>query len=162
MPAPATTAQAEGNPYYIEQLMKSLVEENQLEVAGGWNIAIEPDALELPTSCDQLIHRRLERMEQGTRQVLEVMAVIGRPATLGLMLPPSLPLIVYGVTINESITKRFMAGVFPGLMMAGLFILYILVRCKLQPELGPPLPKEERDIGLKESSFCCGPASFPS
>ena len=47
-------------------------------------------------------------------------------ATLGLMIPPSLTLIVYGVTINESITQLFMAGVFPGLVLAGLFMAYIV------------------------------------
>ena len=46
-------------------------------------------------------------------------------STLGLMIPPSLTLIVYGVTINESISKLFMAGVFPGLVLAGLFMGYI-------------------------------------
>jgi tripartite ATP-independent transporter DctM subunit len=42
--------------------------------------------------------------------------------------------------------QLWLAGVFPGLLMAGLFVLYISVRCKLQPKLGPPLPKEERDV----------------
>ncbi|MBY4677741.1 TRAP transporter large permease [Marinobacterium arenosum] len=46
-------------------------------------------------------------------------------STLGLMIPPSLTLIVYGVTINESISKLFMAGVLPGLVLASLFMAYI-------------------------------------
>jgi len=46
-------------------------------------------------------------------------------ATLGLMIPPSLTLIVYGVTINESIIQLFMAGIFPGLVLAGLFMTYV-------------------------------------
>ena len=48
-------------------------------------------------------------------------------ATLGLMIPPSLTLIVYGVTINESITKLFMAGVIPGLVLAAMFMGYIVL-----------------------------------
>jgi C4-dicarboxylate transporter, DctM subunit len=48
-----------------------------------------------------------------------VIGTLAGAATLGLMIPPSLTLIVYGVTINESITKLFMAGVFPGLVLAG-------------------------------------------
>lgn len=46
-------------------------------------------------------------------------------STLGLMIPPSLTLIVYGVTINESISKLFMAGILPGLALASLFMVYI-------------------------------------
>lgn len=55
-----------------------------------------------------------------------IIGTLAGAATLGLMIPPSLTLIVYGVTINESITKLFMAGVFPGLVLAGLFALYII------------------------------------
>ncbi|OIQ32750.1 MAG: C4-dicarboxylate ABC transporter permease [Alphaproteobacteria bacterium MedPE-SWcel] len=55
-----------------------------------------------------------------------IIGTLAGAATLGLMIPPSLTLIVYGVTINESITKLFMAGVFPGLVLAGLFMLYIM------------------------------------
>ena len=55
-----------------------------------------------------------------------IIGTLAGAATLGLMIPPSLTLIVYGVTINESITKLFMAGIFPGLMLAGLFMTYIM------------------------------------
>ena len=55
-----------------------------------------------------------------------IIGTLAGAATLGLMIPPSLTLIVYGVTINESITKLFMAGVFPGLVLAGLFMTYII------------------------------------
>jgi tripartite ATP-independent transporter DctM subunit len=55
-----------------------------------------------------------------------IIGTLAGAATLGLMIPPSLTLIVYGVTINESITKLFMAGIFPGLLLAGLFTLYIM------------------------------------
>ncbi|MGB0506016.1 MAG: TRAP transporter large permease [Pikeienuella sp.] len=55
-----------------------------------------------------------------------IIGTLAGAATLGLMIPPSLTLIVYGVTINESITKLFMAGIFPGLVLAGLFMAYII------------------------------------
>ncbi|AZV77284.1 TRAP transporter large permease subunit [Parasedimentitalea marina] len=55
-----------------------------------------------------------------------IIGTLAGAATLGLMIPPSLTLIVYGVTINESITKLFMAGIFPGLVLASLFTLYIM------------------------------------
>ncbi len=64
-------------------------------------------------------------------------------ATLGLMIPPSLTLIVYGVTINESITKLFIAGILPGLVLALLFMGYIVawhyVRSDQRPEPEPPM-----------------------
>ncbi len=55
-----------------------------------------------------------------------IIGTLAGAATLGLMIPPSLTLIVYGVTINESITKLFMAGVIPGLVLASLFMAYIM------------------------------------
>ena len=55
-----------------------------------------------------------------------IIGTLAGAATLGLMIPPSLTLIVYGVSINESITKLFLAGVIPGLVLAGLFMLYII------------------------------------
>ncbi|MBT8154816.1 TRAP transporter large permease subunit [Epibacterium ulvae] len=55
-----------------------------------------------------------------------IIGTLAGAATLGLMIPPSLTLIVYGVTVNESITKLFMAGVLPGLVLAGLFATYII------------------------------------
>ncbi len=55
-----------------------------------------------------------------------IIGTLAGAATLGLMIPPSLTLIVYGVTINESITKLFMAGIFPGLVLASLFMAYIM------------------------------------
>ena len=58
-------------------------------------------------------------------------------ATLGLMIPPSLTLIVYGVTINESITQLFMAGVLPGLVLASLFMLYVVCWYYLRPDQRP-------------------------
>ncbi len=55
-----------------------------------------------------------------------IIGTLAGAATLGLMIPPSLTLIVYGVSINESITKLFMAGIIPGLVLASLFALYIM------------------------------------
>ena len=58
-------------------------------------------------------------------------------ATLGLMIPPSLTLIVYGVTINESISKLFMAGILPGIVLAGLFMGYVVFWSFWKPEQVP-------------------------
>ncbi len=75
-------------------------------------------------------------------------------ATLGLMIPPSLTLIVYGVAINESITKLFIAGIFPGLVLAFLFMCYVVIVSKLSkqydPTAEPPLSFAEK---VKRSRF---------
>jgi len=63
---------------------------------------------------------------------------------LGVLIPPSVLLIVYALFAEESVGKLFVGGLFPGLVLAGLFILYIGVRCYLNPALGPTLPPEQR------------------
>lgn len=69
---------------------------------------------------------------------------IGAGGALGILIPPSVIMILYGVYTGESIGAMFMGGVFPGLLLSSLFIVYIGIRCWLQKELGPPLPPEER------------------
>ncbi len=69
--------------------------------------------------------------------------------TLGILIPPSVIMILYGVLTGESVGKLFIAGLLPGVLLAVLFILYIAIRCQLQPEMGPPVPVEER-ASLKE------------
>lgn len=66
-----------------------------------------------------------------------VIGTLAGAATLGLMIPPSLALIVYGVTINESITKLFMAGVFPGLLLASMFMVYVAIVSKFSSSYNP-------------------------
>ncbi len=58
-------------------------------------------------------------------------------ATLGLMIPPSLTLIVYGVTINESISKLFIAGILPGLVLAFMFMSYVAIYSKVSKNWNP-------------------------
>lgn len=64
--------------------------------------------------------------------------------TLGILIPPSIMLIVYGPMAGVSVGKLFMGAVIPGLLLSSLYVLYIIVRCWLNPELGPPLPLEQR------------------
>jgi tripartite ATP-independent transporter DctM subunit len=77
-----------------------------------------------------------------------VIGTLAGAATLGLMIPPSLILIVYGVTINESITKLFMAGVLPGLVLAAMFMGYVAIYAKLsknyKPDPEPPMSFVEK------------------
>jgi tripartite ATP-independent transporter DctM subunit len=57
--------------------------------------------------------------------------------TLGLLIPPSIMLIVYGVLAQVSISRLFIAGVLPGIMIIGIFMTYIMIRAKLNPSLAP-------------------------
>lgn len=75
--------------------------------------------------------------------------VICAGGSLGTMIPPSIVLIFYGLTAGVSIGDLFVASVVPGLLLATLYIGYILVRCQLNPSLGPPLPVEQR-VGIVE------------
>ena len=79
-----------------------------------------------------------------------VTGVIQAGSSLGILVPPSVVLVLYAMIARQPVGQLWLAGVFPGLMMAGLFILYIYIRCRLQPQLGPALSKEERNIPMGE------------
>jgi len=73
-----------------------------------------------------------------------VTGAIQAGGALGILIPPSVEMIVFALFARLSVGKMFMGGVFPGLLLATLFIIYILVRCYLYPSLGPALPPQER------------------
>ncbi len=64
--------------------------------------------------------------------------------TLGILIPPSIMLVIYGSLTNISVGKLFAAAYFPGFLLAAMYISYVAIRCGLNPEMGPPLPREER------------------
>lgn len=68
--------------------------------------------------------------------------------TLGILIPPSIMLIVYGPMAGLSVGRLFMAAIVPGLILASLYALYILLICFFKPELGPALPKEQRSASV--------------
>jgi tripartite ATP-independent transporter DctM subunit len=72
------------------------------------------------------------------------MGSISGGGALGILIPPSVPMILYAALTGESVGGLFAGGIFPGILLALLFVLYIGIRCFLQPSLGPALPKEER------------------
>jgi tripartite ATP-independent transporter DctM subunit len=73
-----------------------------------------------------------------------VTGVIQAGSSLGILVPPSIVLVLYGMIARQPISQLWLAGVFPGLLLATLFILYIVIRCHFQPHLGPVLPRQER------------------
>jgi tripartite ATP-independent transporter DctM subunit len=69
---------------------------------------------------------------------------IAAGGTLGILIPPSVMLVVMGPIVGVSIVELFAAAIVPGVMLAGLYIAYVMVRSFINPALGPPLPMEER------------------
>jgi tripartite ATP-independent transporter DctM subunit len=74
--------------------------------------------------------------------------VVCAGGSLGTMIPPSLVLVFYGLTTSTSIGDLFLASTVPGVMLALIYIVYVLIRCGLNPKLGPPAPPELRNIPL--------------
>ncbi|PWE33798.1 C4-dicarboxylate ABC transporter [Maritimibacter sp. 55A14] len=79
-----------------------------------------------------------------------VTGVIQAGSSLGILVPPSVVLVLYAMIARQPVGQLWLAGVVPGLMMAAMFVLYIAIRCHFQPHLGPALPEEERDVPMRE------------
>jgi len=79
-----------------------------------------------------------------------ITGVVQAGSSLGILIPPSVVMVLYGMIARQPVSQLWLAGVLPGLLMATLFILYIYIRCKLQPELGPVLPLRERNVPFIE------------
>jgi tripartite ATP-independent transporter DctM subunit len=90
-----------------------------------------------------------------------VSGVIQAGSSLGILVPPSVVLVLYAMIARQPVGQLWLAGLFPGLMMAALFVIYIAVRCKLQPELGPALPFEERNVPRAEKLRLLGAGLLP-
>lgn len=67
---------------------------------------------------------------------------------LGILIPPSVLLIVYGATAGVSVVQLYAGAFFPGLMLASLYVLYIIIRAKINPKCAPPLSEEDRRVPL--------------
>ena len=90
-----------------------------------------------------------ELLRRGYDKIM-VTGVVQAGSSLGILVPPSVVLVLYAMISRQPVGQLWLAGILPGLMMAALFILYIYVRCRIQPELGPVLAKEERNLPMAE------------
>jgi tripartite ATP-independent transporter DctM subunit len=90
-----------------------------------------------------------ELLRRGYDKIM-VTGVVQAGSSLGILVPPSVVLVLYAMIARQPVGQLWLAGILPGLMMAALFILYIYVRCRIQPELGPVLAKEERNVPMAE------------
>ncbi len=74
--------------------------------------------------------------------------VITAGGCLGILIPPSVMLIVYGATAGVSVVQLYAGAFFPGIMLAGLYIVYVIIVARLRPHLAPPLPMAQRQVDL--------------
>ncbi|SDL25639.1 TRAP transporter, DctM subunit [Franzmannia pantelleriensis] len=88
-----------------------------------------------------------ELLRRGYDKIM-VTGVIQAGSSLGILVPPSVVLVLYGMIARQPVGKLWLAGAIPGLILAAMFVIYIVVRCRLQPSLGPALPVEERTMSL--------------
>jgi tripartite ATP-independent transporter DctM subunit len=77
---------------------------------------------------------------------LMVTGVIQAGSSLGILVPPSVVLVLYAMIARQPVGQLWLAGIVPGLMMATMFIIYIAIRCHITPSLGPVLDERERDM----------------
>lgn len=101
-----------------------------------------------------------ELLRRGYDKIM-VTGVIQGGSTLGILIPPSVVLVLYAMIARQPVGQLWLAGVFPGLLLAGLMVLYIYVRCRLQPHLGPPLSPEERNVPMAEKLRLLGAGILP-
>jgi len=90
-----------------------------------------------------------------------ISGVIMAGSSLGILMPPSVVMVLYAMIARQPVGELWLAGVIPALLMAVLFIAYVVIRCHLQPELGPVLPVEERSVTWKQKMRSLA-AGFPT
>lgn len=90
-----------------------------------------------------------EMIRRGYDKVL-ISGVVQGGSSLGILIPPSVVLVLYGMIARQPVSKLWFAGVVPGLLMATLFIIYIVVRARLNPKLAPTVSDEELSMPLRE------------
>ncbi|MBM1221432.1 TRAP transporter large permease subunit [Ponticoccus sp. SC2-23] len=90
-----------------------------------------------------------EMLRRGYDKIL-ITGVVQGGSSLGILVPPSVVLVLYGMIAREPVSQLWLAGVFPGLLMATFFGIYIWLRCKFQPHLAPTLSEEDLAMPLRD------------
>lgn len=90
----------------------------------------------------------LPAMLRAGYQVQFAAGAVSAAGTLGILIPPSVLLILYGFVAGVSVPRLYAGAFLPGLMLASLYVAYVLVRSAVTPSIGPPLPKEERNVPI--------------
>ena len=81
--------------------------------------------------------------------------------TLGILIPPSIMIILYGPIARISVGKLFLGTLVPGIMLAVLYMVYIAVRCYFRPQDGPPMPREERNVPVSKKLWLLATSVLP-
>lgn len=92
----------------------------------------------------------LPQMLKGGYDVRMSAGAITAGGCLGILIPPSVLLIVYGATAGVSVVQLYAGAFFPGIMLAGLYIVYVIILAKIRPDMAPPLTEEQRFVPLPE------------
>lgn len=79
-----------------------------------------------------------------------ITGIVQGGSTLGILVPPSIVLVLYGMIARVPVGQLWLAGVFPGILMATLMAIYVYVRCRINPKLGPPVSEEEANVPMAE------------
>ena len=87
--------------------------------------------------------------------------VICAGGCLGILIPPSIMLIVYGAVAGLSVVKLYAAALIPGFLLAGMYIVYVIVLAIIKPQLAPPLPKGEGEVSMGELFAMLAKSFFP-
>ncbi len=87
--------------------------------------------------------------------------VICAGGCLGILIPPSIMLIVYGAAAGVSVVKLYAGAIFPGLLLAGLYVVYVIGRAMITPSLAPKPPKEDTDVPLGQLMVMLLTSFFP-
>ncbi len=90
-----------------------------------------------------------EMLRRGYDKIM-ITGVVQGGSSLGILVPPSVVMVLYGMIAREPIGQLWLAGVVPGLIMALVFVAYIVIRCHLNPTLGPPMAESERRVSRSE------------
>jgi tripartite ATP-independent transporter DctM subunit len=80
-------------------------------------------------------------------------ATVCAGGTLGILIPPSIMLVLYGPIANISVGELFMGAFMPGFLLSGLYVLYIAIRCAMRKEDGPVMPPEERAVPVRRKLY---------
>jgi tripartite ATP-independent transporter DctM subunit len=94
-------------------------------------------------------------LKKGYKKEL-VAGVICAGGTLGILIPPSIMLVVYSGIIGKSVGELFLGAFIPGFLLSGLYLVYTFILCKVRPAYGPPIPVEERTLsGIQKVTMVC-------
>lgn len=90
-----------------------------------------------------------EMLRRGYDKQL-ITGVVQGGSSLGILVPPSVVMVLYGMIARQPVSQLWLAGVIPGLLMAGMFVLYVVIRAKLNPSLAPVVSDEELNMPMSE------------